>query len=69
MWPLALRQADDRNFGRAAAPTPNFGVISGEFAERRAPMRPSRTQILIYALVLATILARMGKEMWQTWGG
>lgn len=31
-------------------------------------MRPSRIQLLIYALVLATILARMGKEIWETWG-
>lgn len=31
-------------------------------------MRPSRTQILIYALILATIFAQMGKEMWETWG-
>jgi len=31
-------------------------------------MRPSRTQLLIYALILATVLAQIGKEMWQTWG-
>ncbi len=27
-------------------------------------MRPSRTQLLIYALVLATIFASMAKEYW-----
>ena len=31
-------------------------------------MRPSRTQLLIYALILTTVLARIGKEMWETWG-
>ncbi len=31
-------------------------------------MRPSRTQLLIYALLLATILAQMAKEVWQGWG-
>lgn len=30
-------------------------------------MRPSRIQLLIYALVLATVFARIGKEMWDTW--
>jgi hypothetical protein len=31
-------------------------------------MRPSNTQLLIYALILATVFARIGKEMWETWG-
>ena len=31
-------------------------------------MRPSRIQLIIFALVLATVFAQMGKEMWQTWG-
>jgi hypothetical protein len=31
-------------------------------------MRPSRTQLLIYALILATAFARIGKDMWDMWG-
>lgn len=31
-------------------------------------MRPSNTQLLIYALVLATVLAQIGKEAWQWYG-
>lgn len=30
-------------------------------------MRPSRASIIVLALVLATILARMGRELWQSW--
>ena len=30
-------------------------------------MRPSNTQLLIYALVLATVLAQIGKDIWQNY--
>ncbi len=31
-------------------------------------MRPSNTQILIYALVLAIVLAGIGKDAWEWYG-
>ena len=31
-------------------------------------MRPSNTSLLIYALILVTVFARIGKEIWETWG-
>ncbi len=31
-------------------------------------MRPSNIQILIYALVLATVLAQIGREAWEWYG-
>lgn len=43
-------------------------TLEPEIREAKDAMRPSKTQILIYALVLATVLLRIAKEMWDRWG-